>query len=264
MKLKNVFIVMIIMMVGFFLAQTVIILNNNETMKNINIALRSNTDAVLVEANIRGFSTHIHATARWGESALKLQKLYMSYADSVENFKKIVAEIESGESKRPQTEISEELAAHKKTLSDAVKLSGELKLYLAEQKQNITEGLFDDVFESSTMSLELDNKHANELREENNVLLHYVFNITFLLIVLGIVIVALGSFIIFSKIITPIIRLTKIIEDVSMGKLAAEIGGKERKDEIGDLARAFERTMVSMKMAMKRMGAEKKEEEKNK
>src|SRR3989344_2591356 len=53
---------------------------------------------------------------------------------------------------------------------------------------------------------------------------------------------------------TPIQQLTKTIEDISMGKLDTEIKGKERKDEIGDLARAFERTIVSLKLAMKKTG----------
>ena len=52
----------------------------------------------------------------------------------------------------------------------------------------------------------------------------------------------------------PIQQLTKTIEDISMGKLDTEIKGKERKDEIGDLARAFERTIVSLKLAMRKTG----------
>ena len=55
----------------------------------------------------------------------------------------------------------------------------------------------------------------------------------------------------------PIWKLTKTIEDISLGKLDTEVEGKERKDEIGDLARAFERTMVSLKLAKRKIGKEK-------
>jgi PAS domain S-box-containing protein len=49
----------------------------------------------------------------------------------------------------------------------------------------------------------------------------------------------------------PIRGLTATIEDISRGKLDVKVEGKERDDEIGDLARAFDRTLVSLKLAMK-------------
>jgi len=54
----------------------------------------------------------------------------------------------------------------------------------------------------------------------------------------------------------PITRLTNIIDDISKGKLDVEIDKKlkGRSDEVGDLARAFDRTIVSLKMAMKKAG----------
>lgn len=67
----------------------------------------------------------------------------------------------------------------------------------------------------------------------------------------------------FSKSITkPIKKLTKNVEDISMGKLDVEIDPKlkESKDEIGALARAFDRTIVSLKLAMKQTAPELKKE----
>lgn len=51
----------------------------------------------------------------------------------------------------------------------------------------------------------------------------------------------------------PIIRLTRIIEDISKGKLDSEIDDKLKNgdDEISDLARSFNRTIVSLKLAMR-------------
>jgi HAMP domain-containing protein len=54
--------------------------------------------------------------------------------------------------------------------------------------------------------------------------------------------------------ISPINQLTKAIEDISLGKMDTQIKGKERNDEIGALAKAFDRTIVSLKLAMKQSG----------
>ena len=56
------------------------------------------------------------------------------------------------------------------------------------------------------------------------------------------------------RITNPIKKLTKNIEDISMGKLDVDIDPKIKnsQDEIGALARAFDRTIVSLKMAMRK------------
>lgn len=71
--------------------------------------------------------------------------------------------------------------------------------------------------------------------------------------------IALGFFT-SRSISNPITKLTKVINEISTGQLDAEMQGKERNDEIGDLARAFDRTVVSLKLAMKK--ASKSEQEK--
>jgi methyl-accepting chemotaxis protein len=52
-------------------------------------------------------------------------------------------------------------------------------------------------------------------------------------------------------IVKPIKHLTKQIEEVSMGKLDVKVDGMKRKDEIGKLVRAFNRTIASLKITMK-------------
>jgi len=51
-------------------------------------------------------------------------------------------------------------------------------------------------------------------------------------------------------------RITRVITDISKGELRAQIGEdlKSSKDEIGDLARAFDRTTASMKLAIMKTG----------
>ncbi len=253
MKLKKLFIVLVIMLAGVFLAMSVIILINNKSMENIGTALKSNTDAVIVEANMRGFSTHIHGELLGHNSTFKIQNLYTSYEDSVEKFSKIVSEIESGESKRTSAEVSEELATHKKTLSDSLILSAALKDYISEKSGIPAESLFDDVFESSTASLSLDGRHVNEMMQAWEGQMVFASNITFLLITFMLAVIALISYILFSKMISPVEKLTRIIDSISTGNLGAEIEPKLKgqKSEIGDLARAFQRTIISLKLAMK-------------
>jgi len=55
-----------------------------------------------------------------------------------------------------------------------------------------------------------------------------------------------------SLIVTPIKRLTQQIEQVSLGDLDVQIDGMQRKDEIGKLVRAFNRTRISLKKMMQR------------
>ena len=52
----------------------------------------------------------------------------------------------------------------------------------------------------------------------------------------------------------PIVKLTKNLESISKGNLDITIDSKlkEREDEIGALTRAFDRTLVSLKISMKR------------
>jgi HAMP domain-containing protein len=62
------------------------------------------------------------------------------------------------------------------------------------------------------------------------------------------------AFLLSSLIVTPIKRLTKQIEEVSLGKLDVQIDGMKRKDEIGKLVRAFNRTRISLKKMMQKKG----------
>jgi two-component system sensor histidine kinase ChiS len=78
-----------------------------------------------------------------------------------------------------------------------------------------------------------------------------------LYLVLGLLLIALTMLVVFAAFrfsdafIRPIIKLTGAITAISQGKLDAAVEGTERKDELGDLARAFDRTLVSLKLAMR-------------
>ncbi len=86
-----------------------------------------------------------------------------------------------------------------------------------------------------------------------------------LVIMIGIItlfLVVAASFSVSRTISAPIQSLTKSITDISMGKLDAELEQNmiKRDDEIGDLAKAFDRTIVSLKLAMKKAGTKPKPE----
>jgi methyl-accepting chemotaxis protein len=94
---------------------------------------------------------------------------------------------------------------------------------------------------------------------EELLILFYIAGISIFISIIAILLILKLSY----SISNPIKKLTKNIEDISMGKLDVEIDPKlkESKDEIGDLAKAFDRTIVSLKLAMKQVNSSKKEEE---
>lgn len=86
---------------------------------------------------------------------------------------------------------------------------------------------------------------------------------------LSIALVLISLLIIFASIFLshtiskPIVRITKNIDAISQGKLTVLIDKKDRdrKDEIGALARSFDRTMVSLKLAVKHLKSHNKNTE---
>ncbi|MCP4494581.1 MAG: HAMP domain-containing protein [Gammaproteobacteria bacterium] len=87
----------------------------------------------------------------------------------------------------------------------------------------------------------------------------YSIQTTLALSLIVVLLVAIGLSIIFAGyMVNPIIKLTKQMKQVSLGKLSIEIEDSGRKDEIGTLILAFKRTIISLKIAIKRMQANKK------
>ncbi len=75
-------------------------------------------------------------------------------------------------------------------------------------------------------------------------------SMTFLSLITLLAVIAL-AILLSNLIVNPINRLTKQVEEVSKGKLDIKVDGIKRKDEIGKLARAFNRTIKSLKIMMK-------------
>ncbi len=73
-----------------------------------------------------------------------------------------------------------------------------------------------------------------------------------LLVLVTLIAVVVFAILLSSLIVTPIKRLTQQIEQVSLGELDVQIDGMQRKDEIGKLVRAFNRTRISLKKMMQR------------
>jgi two-component system sensor histidine kinase VicK len=69
---------------------------------------------------------------------------------------------------------------------------------------------------------------------------------------------ALLSFLVAHWIVRPIIGLTRVADQVTMGDLETSVSGEcvQSRDEIGDLARSLERMRSSLKAAMLRLGRE--------
>jgi len=87
-------------------------------------------------------------------------------------------------------------------------------------------------------------------------------------LIIGVVILFFAALVILSGLVVsnaltrPITDLTEVIEKISTGNLDVQIDPKlkESDDEIGELGRAFDRTIVSLKMAMRETAPELKRE----
>ncbi|VVB76352.1 Uncharacterised protein [Candidatus Tiddalikarchaeum anstoanum] len=93
----------------------------------------------------------------------------------------------------------------------------------------------------------------------NNVQIIQLYILTIFILLLSTIIS-----LIISSITGRINKITNIVEDLSKGELDIEIDPKLKasKDEVGRLANAFERTIVSLKLAMKKTGNKILEEKK--
>ena len=74
-----------------------------------------------------------------------------------------------------------------------------------------------------------------------------------ILIAVTLVFVIIIAYFISQRLAKPIRRLTAIADEISLGKLDAKIVDMDRKDEIGNLARAISRLGVSVRLAMERL-----------
>ncbi|MDD5171740.1 MAG: PAS domain-containing protein [Candidatus ainarchaeum sp.] len=98
-------------------------------------------------------------------------------------------------------------------------------------------------------------------------LLNILYSLSGMLAVFFALFMVLAGLVISNSITKPLEKLTKVVDDISKGALESSINPKlkESHDEIGDLANAFDRTLVSLKLAMKQSSPELKKrlEEKN-
>ena len=267
MKIKTILLASGIILVLVLSILTFIIYNNSQKMIKIDTAMMSNVDSLQQLANLRGFSARIHTIFHEHEPELqnplinfnRFTAAYDSYASTVKKFSSIINEIENKKSGRSLTEIEEELPILKKTLSSAIQLNNELKQYSINSSETSkpSDKLFEDVFEGTSISLALEKKHYDELAHEMSSLDESNMNILLPFSFISILILLFIIYIIYLRVLNPIQKITKNIEDISLGKFDTEMAGKERDDEIGDLARAFERTVISLKLAMRKAGKEK-------
>ncbi|OGG11989.1 hypothetical protein A2Z00_02065 [Candidatus Gottesmanbacteria bacterium RBG_13_45_10] len=93
--------------------------------------------------------------------------------------------------------------------------------------------------------------------EQQNKFTKSLYQLIFTFIGLNLLaVVIISTYITRFLILIPIQQLTKVVNDISTGKLDSKIDPRllESKGEIGDLARAFDRTVVSLKLAMREKG----------
>ena len=147
-----------------------------------------------------------------------------------------------GLKKKNLTDLSEGKIVEK---SDLDKLSS-----LNDQIQKNKETLSNSVNSLVENNNNLTNQANLEYSKAVSSLYFTVFFVSVLSIILMLSSGYYASYVLVSR---PIKSLTEVATAISIGKLDAKIDPKvmESKDEIGTLAKAFDRTMVSLKLAMK-------------
>lgn len=93
---------------------------------------------------------------------------------------------------------------------------------------------------------------VNDIYEETGINSLFTQLVAIMAVVVALVFLLFYLFTI-KTIVKPIEGITGVIQDISRGKLDVKIESKalSSTDEIGDLARAFDRTLVSLKLAMR-------------
>jgi methyl-accepting chemotaxis protein len=128
-------------------------------------------------------------------------------------------------------------------------LEAELNSLLTTVKENKEEvgELMDRFIAERDVSVENELIAHEALTDRMYLVIFVVVSINFL-IALG-----LGVLLARRMVLTPIRNLTQVVKDISTGKLDSKIDPKalEANNEIGELARAFDRTVVSLKLAMR-------------
>ena len=281
MKISTITGIVTVLMLFITLSLAFIIYTNSQKMNDIDMAMMSNVDSIQYLADLRGFSSRISIIIHEkhiylaGNHSLdpglffnKLTATQSEYKGALKNFKMLVAEIEKGESGRPVEEMGEELPTLNAALSSAAQLSEPVEKYLQTRLEADQPGneLFEAVFEYSSTAINLEKKHYDELTKQMerldiinmNVVAPFSFVVVLLLLV--------AFLFIQLQVVAPLRKISKSVEEISLGRLDTVIDPrfKEAKNEIGDLARAFERTVVSMKLAMKKAGKTKPSEEQEK
>ena len=69
---------------------------------------------------------------------------------------------------------------------------------------------------------------------------------------IGLVASFAGAFYVYKSITEPLVGLTRAIGSISRGKNDVRVPGKDRDDEIGELARAFDLVLISLKISMRK------------
>ena len=124
-----------------------------------------------------------------------------------------------------------------------------LESHIEEARKNKTK-----VSELTNKFLELDSKGLDQELVRLNHFTTSIYRWVLILLIINLSVVFIfGIFYVRRIILRPIENLTKVVNDISIGKLDVKIDPQtlRSKDELGKLAQAFDRTIVSLKLAMR-------------
>ena len=207
------------------------------------IGKTSNKPALIVAAPLYGADT--------------VKKGVMAFAMTLEDLSATVTDISLGKTGNAilLDDKNRVVAKNKELLSSLENLSAHPAVVAAGKKQDLVD--FDEKGKRM-LAFAQTTKHGWKLivqqeHEEAFATLVQTRNHALALLVATLAVTTLIAFMLSAGLAGPIKTLTGVADSMSRGELEVEIKEIQRKDEIGDLARAIQRMGISLKMAFERM-----------
>lgn len=169
----------------------------------------------------------------------KFSEISKDFRNLVNGWNSLIQEIYAFQIAKEANKSEEELGRIEKTL----------RIKFIENELYFDNLMFNEKMDDLTLSQKI---LIGKRIEQQNKKIESFRSLLIMIIILSVLIGATITIINSYTITKSLKKLTKVISDISLGKMDVEIDPilKESGDEIGDLARAFERTIVSLKLAI--------------
>ncbi len=229
------------------------------TLRYLTIKSFDTLDDLIDQLEIHGYNESVVASVTAGISDIRsqlaqrdseLQQLNASITSNYPNELQLLGNIIAliNESESNTNDVLAQLQTRNITVGVVEELFFEEKAGVSTVKNSLVDRI-DEFVTLQYNALDAANADLDKLERDNTNSLYYI-SIASTLFLLAV------ALFLNSRIVSPIEKITRAIDEMSKGNMNITITGKDRDDEIGMLARAFDRTLVSVKLALKKSGGD--------